>query len=137
MTAVVLPPRELAVEHAHVYRRHLLPSVIFRRAKILRAQQAEYGPCRNGGHITTLVIEPFRISLFWDTVADERQPGRTQRYELMGIHGQITSVLAAECSFRGAVLHEVSRHPVVLARSREILHRFTPVTAMQLGPAFT
>ena len=54
----------------------------------------------------------------------------------MGIHRNVAGVLAAEIGLRGAVLQEVAGHPVVLARAGEVLDRFTPVAAVQLGAAF-
>ena len=46
------------------------------------------------------------------------------------------AVLRAEAGLLGAVLQEVSRHPVILAGACEVLDRLAEVPAMQLGAAF-
>ena len=50
--------------------------------------------------------------------------------------GRSSSVLASEGRLGRAVLQEVAGHPVVLAGSREVLHRLAEVAAMRLGAAF-
>src|SRR5437667_12633844 len=64
VSAVVLPPGQLAVEHADVHGRHLLPLVIIRYAEIFRAEKPENRAGRDGGHVAALMIEPPRIAFF-------------------------------------------------------------------------
>src|SRR6478672_1190707 len=110
--AVVLPPRQLSVQHAHVDPRHLLRLVVVRSSQILRTEQAEHWPGCNGSHEAALVIQPLRVPLFRDAVADERRVGR-------------------------AVLQEVPGHPVILTGAGEALDSLTPVPAMQLRASFS
>jgi len=58
--------------------------------------------------------------------------GRSTR----GIHRQIAGVLAAEGSFRGAVLDEIAGHPMIFAGAGEAFDRFSPIAAMQFSAAF-
>ena len=96
MTAVMLPPCQLAVEHAHVHRGHLLLAVIIGSAEILRAQQPEHRPCGYGSHVTALMIEPLRIAFFGNAITDEGQPRSTQGDELMGVDRDIAGVPGAK-----------------------------------------
>ena len=50
--------------------------------------------------------------------------------------GRSPAFLLPKVAFDGAVLQEVAGHPVVLAGAGEVLDRFAPVAAMQLGAAF-
>ena len=54
----------------------------------------------------------------------------------MRIHRQIGCGSAAESGIRRAILQEISSHPMVLTRTREIFHRFSKVPAMQFRAAF-
>ena len=137
VAAVVLTPGELTIEQADVHGRHLLGLVVVRHTKTLRAEQAEDRLRRDGCHIAALVIEPLRIAALRDAVADERQPRRAQRDQFMGIDGDVAGGFSTERRFLGAVLQEVSRHPVIFAGAGEVLDRFAPVPSVQLGAALT
>src|SRR3954471_23016852 len=79
VAAVVLTPGELAVQQAAVDRRHLLLRVVVGDAQGLGAEKTEDRLRRDSGHVAALLIEPFRIAAFGDTVADERQPRGAER----------------------------------------------------------
>src|SRR5688572_20672809 len=132
MSAIMLTPREMAIEHADVHRRHFFRTVIVCRTKIFCTEQAEHRPGRDGCHVAALMVEPSRIAALGHTVADERGAWRAQRDQLVRIHWYVAGVLAAKRGFGGAVLEEVSRHPVILIRRREILDLLSPIAAMQL-----
>ena len=68
-------------------------------------------------------------------VADERQPRRAERDQLVRVDRNVAGVLAAERGLRRAVLQEVAGHPVVLAGAGEVLDGFAEIAAMQLGAA--
>ena len=96
VSAVVLAPRELPVEQADVHRRHLLGHIVVGHAEVLGAEQSEDGLRGDGGHVAALVVEPLRVALLGHAVADERQPRRAERDQLVRIDRQIAGVLAAE-----------------------------------------
>src|SRR5687768_13557972 len=102
MSAVMLAPRELAVEQAGVDRRHPGNAVILFLTEVLRLKQAKHRTCRNRRHVTSLLVEPMRITPLGYAVADKRESRRAQRDQLMGVYGKITGVLAAERRFRRA-----------------------------------
>ena len=133
--AVMLTPGQLAIEQAHVDRRHLLVVIVVRGPQVFRAQEPEYRPGGDGGHVAALLVQPLRVALLRHAVADEGQARRAQGDQLMRIHGYVAGVLAAENGFRGAVLQEVAGHPMVFSRSGEVLHRFSPIAAVQFGAA--
>ena len=116
--AVVLPPGELPVEQPDVHGRHLRRVVVLGHAQIPGAQQPEHRPGGHGCHEAPLVIEPVRVALLGHAVADERGPRRAERDQLVGVHGQVGGLHAAEGRLGRAVLQKVSRHPVILAGRR-------------------
>ena len=134
--AVMLTPRQLAVEQSGVHRRHLLGHVVVGNAEPLRTEQAEHGLRRDCGHVAALLIQPFGVTPFGHAVADESGARGAQGEKLVRIDRNIASGLSAERRLFGAVLHEVAGHPVVLARPGEAFNRFAEIAAMQLGPAF-
>src|SRR5436190_3510653 len=136
MSAVVLSPSQLAVEQPNIHRRHSLLHVIVGDAKAARAKQTEYRLCRDCCHEASLVIEPLRITPLRNTVAHERETRRAEGEQLVRIDRYIVRGLAPEGGCRGAVLQEVTGHPVILTHAGEILDRFAEVASMQLGSAF-
>src|SRR5579871_2111944 len=82
------------------------------------------------------MIEPLGVPCGGDAVADEEWPWCCEGDKLVRIYGQIAGVFAAELGFGGAIFHEVSGHPVVLASS-EALDGFAEVSAQKRGAAFT
>ena len=62
MSAVMLPPGELAIQQAHVYGGHFLSVIVVRSAQAFRAQQPEHGLRGDGGHEAALMIEPLDCS---------------------------------------------------------------------------
>ena len=136
VTAVVLPPRELAVEQPDVHRRHLRRPPVVRHAEILRAEQAEHRLRRDGRHEAALMIEPLRVALLRNAVAHERQPRRAERDQLVRIDGELVRRVSPRARRVGAVLQVVPRHPVVLARAGETLHRLAEVAAVQRRAPF-
>src|SRR6185295_522848 len=71
MTTVVLPPRELSVEHADVDRRHLLLHVVVGSSEVLGAKQPKHGSGCDSSHIAALMVEPLRVAFFRNAIADE------------------------------------------------------------------
>ena len=55
----------------------------------------------------------------------------------MGVHRNVAGVLAAEFGFRRSVLQKVAGHPVVLARTGQILDGLSKVSPMELGSPFS
>src|SRR5205085_12255388 len=130
VTAVVLAPRQLAIEQAHSYRRHFCSVVIFGNAQSFCAEKLEYGAGRYGSHETALRVEPFRVTSLWHAVADERQTRRAKGDKFVRVDGKIAGVLAAKYRFRGAVLQEIACHPVIFARARKVFDGFTKIAAI-------
>ena len=95
VTAVVLAPRELAVEQPHVHARHLLDVVVVGLTEIFGTKQAKDRLRRNRRHVAALMVEPLGISLFGDAVTDERQTRRAQCNQFMCVDWNIAGVLAA------------------------------------------
>jgi len=114
VTAVVLTPRELAVEQADVHRRHLLLLVVVGDAEACRAKQTEDRLRGDGGHVAALLIQPLRIAPLGYAVADKRQARGAECEELVRIHRKVARRPAAERRFLGAVFQEITGHPVVL-----------------------
>lgn len=79
MAAVMLAPREAAIEQAGVDGRHLRGAIVARHTDVLDGQESKHGSGRDGGHKATLLVEPFGIPLFRYSVADEGEARRTQR----------------------------------------------------------
>src|SRR5207302_9359251 len=57
--------------------------------------------------------------------------------QLIGINGQVTSVLAPKRSFSRAILQEVAGHPVVAPRAREVFNLLAEITSVRFGAAFS
>ena len=119
-----------------VYGRHLFFRVIVRSPEVLRAEEPENRACGDSSHEAALLIEPFGVALFRNAIADERQARCAQCDQLVGIHGNIPGIFAAEVGFGRAIFQEIARHPVVFAGSGQILHRFAKIAPMQFGSAF-
>ena len=124
MPAVVLAPRQLAFEQARVGRGHLRHAIILGHTDIPRAEQAENRTRRHRSHVAALLVEPVRVALLRDAVADERRPRRAERDQLVRVDRDVVRVLAPERPLCGAVLQEIAGHPVVLPGSGEVLDRF-------------
>jgi len=110
--------------------------IVFRDSEILRAEQTEYGPRGHGRHVAALVVQPLRIALLRDAVADEGRPRGTQRYQLIGIHRQVAGILAPKRSLNRTVFEEVAGHPVILTGVGEILKLLSEVAPVRFGAAF-
>jgi hypothetical protein len=63
MTAVMLPPRELAVQQSVIHGRHRFGVIVIGYAQVFCADQLIHHSRRYRRHIAALVIEPFRIPL--------------------------------------------------------------------------
>ena len=133
VSTVMLSPRQLTIKKTDVDSRHLRHAIVVRVAKVLDAEQAEDGPGCDRCHIAALVIEPVRVTLLRDAVADEHPSRCDERNELMRIDGDVIRGLRAEGLFGGAVFQEVAGHPVILAGAGEVLDRLAEVATMQLG----
>ncbi len=94
--AVVLAPCQLAFEKARVVGRHLRAPVVLGHADVAGSEQAEDRSGRDRGHEAPLLVEPVRVALLRDAVADERGTWRAQGDELVGVHRYVARVLAAE-----------------------------------------
>src|SRR5579875_3230328 len=78
MSPVILSPGELAVQQSLIYRRHLDTVVIVRYTQPLGTQEFVNGLSGNRSHKTSLLIQPFRVTLFRDAVADKDKARRTK-----------------------------------------------------------
>ena len=96
----MLPPCELAVQQAVVYRGHFRGSVVTLDRKALGAEQHKYAARVHGGHETPLVVEPPCIALLRDTVADKRKARGAESNEFIGIDGNVSPILASEGRLR-------------------------------------
>ena len=83
VAAVMLAPRKLAVEQALVYRRHLRCAVIALHIQSLGAKEHKDAARVHRCHETPLMIEPLRITLLRDPVADESQARRAKSDEFV------------------------------------------------------
>src|SRR5215203_4574652 len=92
VAAVVLPPRQLAVEQPDVHRGHALLHVVVGDAEGLRTEQAERRLRRDGGHVAPLLVEPLRIALLGNAVADEGETRCAERDELVRVDGNVARV---------------------------------------------
>src|SRR6266567_8468122 len=116
VASVMLPPSELAFEKSNIERRHFRGVIVIRDSEVLSAEQTEHGPGSYSCHVAALLVQPLRITLLRDAVADESQSRCTQRNQLIGVNRQVTSILAPKRSRSRAVLQEVASHPVVASR---------------------
>src|SRR6516162_3027969 len=96
VATVVLAPGQLTLKDPHIYRRHFLFVIVIRRPEVSRAQEPEHRSGGHSRHVTSLVVQPFRIALLRHAIADKRQPGRAQSDEFTSIDGKVVRVLAAE-----------------------------------------
>ena len=83
VAAVVLSPGKLPFQQSLIDVGQLHREIVVRRAEVFRAEQSEYRPGGNGGHEAPPLVEPLRVALFRNAVADESQPRRTQRNQLV------------------------------------------------------
>src|ERR1022692_2631389 len=128
VAAVMLAPRELSTEMTLVDRRHLSSPVAAFHIESFGPQQCKYTACIHSGHEAPLVVEPPGIALLWISVADEGEAGSTESNEFIGIGRDVAGTHASKRRLRGAVLHEISCHPVILA-SCQALHGLAEVAA--------
>ena len=63
--------------------------VVVGQAEVAGPEQPENGLRRHGGHEATLVVQPLRITLLGDAVADENEARGAQGDQLVGIDGQL------------------------------------------------
>ena len=110
--------------------------VVVRGAEVLRAEQTKHAARGDGRHVAALMIEPSRVSLFGNAVADKNGSRRAQRDELVRVHRNVARIPAAEGCGGGAVLQEIAGHPMVFAGAGQVLDRFAPIAPMELGAAF-
>src|ERR1700719_2183917 len=78
------------------------------------------------------MVQPLGVAVLRKAIADEGEARSAQRDQLMGVHGNIAGILAAEGGVGSAILQEVAGHPMIFDSSREVLDRLAPITAMQL-----
>ena len=100
MAAVMLSPRELAIEQTDIDGRHLRHAIVLLFAEILYAEQSEDRTRRNRGHVAALMIEPVCVALLEDAVADEHPARRDECDELMRIDGDVIRRLGTEGRFQ-------------------------------------
>src|ERR1019366_6371300 len=89
VSAVMPAPGELAVEQAHIDGRHFLGAIVVRGHQVFGAQEPEYRPGGDGGHVAALVVEPLGVALLRHAVANEGGARRAQRDQLVSVHGQV------------------------------------------------
>jgi hypothetical protein len=92
--AVVQPPCELDVQEAVVHWGHFCSSVITFHLKALGAEQGKYSAPRLHRYEAPLVVEPPRLTLLRNTVADEGEARCAEGDELIGIDGNVSPVHA-------------------------------------------
>src|SRR5690242_18690168 len=109
MAAVVLPPRELSVNQPDIDAGHDRGVIVVTLAEIASAEQTEHRPGGDRRHVAALVIEPVRIALLGNPVADEYPPWSDQRDQFVRIDGQVSGSLAAKRRVRGSVPEKVAR----------------------------
>src|SRR5271156_3438371 len=95
-----------------------------------RAEQIEDSASVDCSHKAALVIEPMRVALFRNAIADKRKAGGAERNQLVGIDRNVTRVHASESGIRGAILHEIPGHPVVFAAG-QALDGFAEIAAQR------
>lgn len=121
VSAVVLPPSELSIQQAVVYRRKRYVMIIVGKPRTLGPEKLEHGLGRNRGHKAALLVQPVSIATLWNAIADEREARCAERNQVMRVHGQIAWTLCTRPGFRSSILQEVAGHPVVLA-GREVFN---------------
>jgi hypothetical protein len=82
MTAIVLPPRELAIEKTDMDWRHFFRVVVAGDTKRRCTEQLKDRLRGYSGHVAALVIEPLGIALFRNAIAHKHQPRRAQGDQL-------------------------------------------------------
>src|SRR5215471_16122534 len=82
------------------------------------------------------MIEPARIALLRNAIADESKPWRAERNQLIRVHWQNAPVYTAELCLRRPIVQKVSCHPVIAARAGEIFDRLSPIAAQQRRSSF-
>ena len=135
MPAIVLPPGQLSFQHSGIERRHLLSLVVVGNAKILCPQKFIDRTCCDDGHVAALVIQPPGIALIWNAITDEREAGRAEGEQFVGVDGQVTPGFGAKSGFGGTVFHVISCHPVIFSTG-EALDGFTEYASMKSGAPF-
>ena len=122
VAALVLPEGELAGGDRRLQRGEL------RRAEVLLSQQPENRSGGNRRQEASALVDPlpFGPRAGRGTIADERRPRRAHCDQLVGVDRQVVR------RERAAVLQEVARHPVVFARTGQILDQLSEVAAVQL-----
>ena len=83
MAAVVLPPRQFAVDKADVDGWHRRDVIVAGVAGIADAEETKHGAGGDDGHIAALVIEPVRVAFPGNAVADEDPARRDERDQFM------------------------------------------------------
>src|SRR5437667_7448424 len=137
VTSIMLPPCELAFEKSSIDRRHFRGVIVVGDSEVLRAEQTEHGPSSDGCHVAALMVQPFRITFLRDAIADESQSRCAQRNQLIGVNRQITGILAPKRSLSRTILEEISGHPVITSRAREVLNFLAEIPPVRFGAAFS
>ena len=86
VSTVVLAPGKLTIQQTDVHRRHFRAVVILRDPQIFCALEPEYGLRGNSSHEAAFLVQPLCVALFRNSIADECQPRRTQRNQLMSVY---------------------------------------------------
>src|SRR5665213_2959363 len=89
VSAVMLTPRQLSREQTLIHRWHLRRVIISFPVEALDAKQRKHPARIHRRHEAPLMIEPMGVALLRNPIADKRQPGRTQRDELIRIDRNI------------------------------------------------
>lgn len=92
MSAIVLAPGERAVEQADVHGRHLCIPIVVGHAEVLGAEQSKDRLGCDRCHEAAFVIEPLRVAFLSNAVADEGEPRRTERDQLVRVDRKIAGV---------------------------------------------
>src|SRR5262245_27618557 len=100
MSAVVLTPRNMAIEEADIDCGHFFRLIIRAHPQVLSAEQAENRLSGYSSHVAALMVQPPRVALFRYSVADKRKPGRAECQKLVGIHREVPRRLASKRGLR-------------------------------------
>src|SRR5260370_21721379 len=124
MTAAVLAKSYVTVSQRSLDGRKLAGP------QILAAQKPVNGPGAHCSYEHALAVHP-SIAFAGGATADEHGTRRTQGDQFMRVHRQIVP------GQRAGVLEEVAGHPVILARTGDVLNDLAPIAAVELVAAFS
>src|SRR5208282_2440252 len=123
VSAAVLPESHVSIDQRCLdWRKLHSPEVFF-------AEQFVHRPRANGGQKHSFRVYPC-VALRGGPSSNKNRPRRAQRNQFMRVYRQIVRRQGPR------IFHEISRHPMIFARPRDVLHQLPKIPPMELRAAF-